>query len=485
MARHDIATLGRPHGIHWNADWLGFLKRWPEGARVAGDRPLPPWPGVTTPGKIPKDADWIRDVTEILGASDLTKQLAQKRPSLHFWDQRLLRHAYPVARTAGGDPIVQVTIGRHAGHILRVGHESWDGFFEQLATLGAKRRADEDDYDEFQDEAGPVLRRLGYKGGAPTTDQVVGVLLHRDFDGATRLARSFREFYAALWRARQSAPAGGKAKQAKAKSVSIIDLPASARSLSADRERAYAGGPFSNAFMIVGVDGEVTSTRWSSGITGVVGAAGSVYVSDLRGLHASADGGKRFSTVMKGKVKSMARDAHGGLWLAVEKQRDTLMFSKDWRKFAPVSGPSGRLGVFGPGAGGALGAAFDQLFVAEPGKSARVIGTPQPGQSIEAALATAKGTLLAGAAGLTRSTDGGKTWRKVPQLGDAGISGLFQTWTAEIIVAMSGKQIWLSRDDGKSFEVVPVTLDDIAWSANELAGKILVVAGAQLVRIAM
>jgi len=32
---------------------------------------------------------------------------------------------------------------------------------------------------------------------------------------------------------------------------------------------------------------------------------------------------------------------------------------------------------------------------------------------------------------------------------------------------------------------VAVTLDDIAWSANELAGKILVLAGAQLVRIAM
>ena len=114
-----------------------------------------------------------------------------------------------------------------------------------------------------------------------------------------------------------------------------------------------------------------------------------------------------------------------------------------------------------------------------------MIGTPQPGQSIEAALATAKGTLLAGAAGLTRSTDGGKTWRKVPQLGDAGISGLFHTWTDESIVAMSGKKIWLSHDDGKSFEGVPVTRDDIAWSANELAGKILVVAGAQLVRIAM
>src|SRR3569623_3709596 len=103
---------------------------------------------------------------------------------------------------------------------------------------------------------------------------------------------------------------------------------------------------------------------------------------------------------MKGMVMSMARDAHGGLWRAGEKQRDTLMFSKDWRKFAPVSGPSGRRVVFGPGAGGALGAAFDQLFVAEPGKSARVIGTPQPGQRIEAALATAEGTLLAGAAGL-------------------------------------------------------------------------------------
>jgi len=486
MAKHGIAALGRPHGIQWNADWLSFLKRWPEGARVSGDRPLPPWPGVTTPGKVPEGADWIDDVAEIVGASDLTKQLVQKRPSLHFWDQRLLRHAYPVARTVGGDPIVQVTSGRHAGHILRVGHESWDGFFEQLATLGTQHRADDaDDYDEFQDEAGPVLRRLRYRGGAPSTDQVVGVLLHRDFDGATRLARSFREFYAALWRARQPTPAVGKAKQAKAAAVSIVELPSSARSISADRERAYAGGPFGNAFMVVGVDGKVTTTPWSSGITGVIGAAGSVYVSDLGGLRASSDGGRRFSTVMKGKVKSMARDAHGGLWLAVEKQGDTLMFSRDWRKFAPVSGPSGKLVVLGPGAGGALGAAFDQLFVAEPGKSARVIGTPQPDKRINAALATAKGTLLAGAASLMRSTDGGKTWRIVSQLGNAGISGLFQTWTDEIIVAMSGKKIWLSRDDGKSFQAVPVTLGDIAWSANELAGKILVVAGSQLVRIAM
>ncbi|HEX5475005.1 MAG TPA: hypothetical protein VFX12_10120 [Vicinamibacterales bacterium] len=481
MLKTNFVALGRPHGVRWQADWLRFLERFPQGARLSGDRALPPWPRVTTPGKAPARANWLGDVAEITGASDLTRQLVQKRPSLHFWDQRLLRHAYPVARTHGGDPIVQVTSGRHAGHILLTNHDNWDGFFERLATLGTRRPAAHDEeYDDFQDEAGPVLRRLGYKGGAPTTDQVVGVLLHRDFDGATRIARSFRELYVALWRARQPArPARGKQR-----AVSILDLPSSARVIGADRERAYMGGPYGDALISVTADGTITSQRWSHGITGILCCADGVYVSDLGGLRLSRDRAGRPSTLLAGKVRSMAREGRGGLWLTVEKRDDVLLYSKTWRRFTPVRAPRGRIVVFGSGAGGVLGATFDQLFVASGGKPARVIATPQPGQRIDAAIQTVKGTLLAGASALMRSVDGGNTWRKVARLGDAGISGLFQTWTDEIIVAVSGKQIWLSRDDAASFQPVSVPLDDVAWSAHELAGKILVVAGSQLVRIA-
>jgi hypothetical protein len=471
-----IVALGRPLGIRWQPDWLRFVKRHPAGVRISVDRALPPWPGVTTPGKVPKNADWLDDIAEIVGSSQLSRQLAQKRPALHFWDQRLLRHAYPIARSHGGDPIVQVTSGRHAGHILRTNHENWFGFFDALAALGSHARGGDDS--DFVDEAGPVLRKLGYKGGAPTTDQVVGVLLHRDFDGATRLARSFRELYAVLWRAHQPVPRA----RAGTRTVSSVDLPSSARVIAANRESAYMGGLYGDALMSMSADGTIASQPWRTGITGITVAKDTLYVSDLSGLRVSRNGGKKFSTVVTGRINAMARDARNALWLAAEKRG--LMYSKDWRRFAQVRGPEGRIVLFGPGAAGVLGANFDQLFVASDGKPPRVLGTPQRHQRIDAALETSKGTLLAGASSLMRSADGGKTWRKVTQLGDKGISGLFQTWTEGIIVAVSGKQIWLSRDDARSFEPVPARISDVAWSASELAGEILVVAGSQLIRIA-
>ncbi len=474
----ELRRLATQRRVDLQPDWRAFSVRVPTSINVAADRPLPEWPGVTTPGRAP-GADWVDDVAEVFGAEALCRQLAKKRPQLHFWDQRLLRHAYPVARTMGGDPIVQVAGGRLAGHVLRTNHENWDGFFEHLAKLG-ERRVD----DDFEAEAGPLLRRLGYVSGAPTTDQVIGVLLHRRFDGATRLTKSFADFYRAIWRARRPERSRIGSARGSTSAPRVLEIPTSARRISANRERAYLGGLHGDALVAVASDGTVDRVASYPRITGIVASATSLYVSDLGALRASDDGGKSFAVVLRGRIDAMATDEGNRLWLSATRgDKNVLFYSTDWKKFAAVPAPTnGLVVVHGSGAGGVLVSSFDELFVGKDGKPPTSLGVPEQYERIDVAIATSKGTLLVGTTGaLMRSTNEGKTWRSV-KLGARGVTCLFAA-SDDSIIAATGKRLWLSRDDGRSFGAVQVRVADAVWAGAELGRELLLVAESQLVRL--
>lgn len=132
MARR---TLADEHDLALRADFADFLDTFPQGIRKF---PFEVWPKAT--GKAephaggPDDEHWANEVAEIYGVSALDRLYAKAGSDggCHLWNVCLLPHAYLVARTHGGDPIVQVTRGKHAGKILLTNHETYYGFFEHL-----------------------------------------------------------------------------------------------------------------------------------------------------------------------------------------------------------------------------------------------------------------------------------------------------------------------------------------------------------------
>lgn len=166
------------------------------------------WPPVSVPSRplSKKELDerdathFYQHVAGLYGIADLEKMYVDVAKAdggdIGFWHVKLLKHAYVVGASAGGDPIVQVTTGKHAGKIFLTNHESYSGLTNLIA------RADADAFEELRAEYQDVLDGVGVRSRsalrAITTDQLFDLLGAESVDGNVLLANSFADFYAKL-----------------------------------------------------------------------------------------------------------------------------------------------------------------------------------------------------------------------------------------------------------------------------------------------
>lgn len=213
----DIEDLEDTYNFKFTAEMKAFLKVHPKGVKQSkeGGLRLPPWKGVLdrAPTKSIRQGDeesWCDDIREIYGIEGIDafcgktgdyEDDEENDEELHFWHLRLLPHIYPIASSHSGDMIGQVTRGKHKGNIIFVNHEAYHGGIECIAQLFLS-----EDAQEFVSENRSILKRLGYVHTPPTTDQVVGMLLHPDFDFAFCVAKSFKAFYQVLGKALAAGP---------------------------------------------------------------------------------------------------------------------------------------------------------------------------------------------------------------------------------------------------------------------------------------
>ena len=156
------------------------------------DGGLAPWDGSASGA--PESPPMIDDVPGVFSLEDFSSALeadedADDPGELHFWHRNLLQHAYVIAKSYGGDPVVQVARGQHAGKVLLTNHEAWHGGFQFLAGIP---EGEEFDAEDFAEAAG--LESLEDLRGL-STDQVVEILLSEELDGAIQLGNSFAEFH--------------------------------------------------------------------------------------------------------------------------------------------------------------------------------------------------------------------------------------------------------------------------------------------------
>lgn len=82
-----------------------------------------------------------------------------------FWEPKLFVHAYPIAESRSGDPIVQVASGRYAGKVFLTNHEGYHELVQPL--LRAKKALTTDQlFDRLTKKNLDVLVYLGDRFGA-------------------------------------------------------------------------------------------------------------------------------------------------------------------------------------------------------------------------------------------------------------------------------------------------------------------------------
>ena len=487
-------------GVKLSREHRAFLRDHPTSLPVDDDHPPPPRAGArATPGSAPA---WAKDVSVLFGANDFIKQLTQKKDDIGFWDRRLNRFAVAIGRCFDGDVLVQVSGGRHAGHILRTNHDEYYGLFEHLPKLGGSRLPP-----ALVDRMMPVLRRLRYRSGAPTCDQVVGALLHDDLEGAEPIARSFDELYQALLRAfRPQKPPG--------RDVRVTRLDQSPQVFATTAERTYILG----ARIVRGATwryrvlrvrpagkpkpGASAEGYWSRNPTmiavgnRVLFAVGdALYVSTNEGPAKELRIGPR-SSRLRTDITGVGADGNGGAWVlarAVTSKPDPerswpdetyvlrLFWSKDGVRFVAVRwphDPDDDATIVGTSSRGLLVATSDRLYLLGPKRTIRQLGRPERNNSIVAATITNTGTLLAklwlGATRLRRSTTGGRMWRRL-EVNDREIHTVHCTATGTVV--LGGKKLWISRDDGETFAPLPVRLRAVVDALADAGGELLVGAG--------
>lgn len=487
-------------GVKLSREHRAFLSDHSTSLPVDDDNPPPPRAGVDAkPGSAPA---WAKDVSVVFGANDLIKQLTQKKDDIGFWDRRLNRFAVAIGRCFDGDVLVQVSGGRHAGHILRINHDEYYGLFEHLPKVGGLRLPP-----EFTDRVMPVLRRLRYRTGAPTCDQIVGALVHADLEGAERLARSFNELYQALLRAfRPLKPPGPD--------VTFTRLDHSAQAFAITKERTYILGarfvrgatleyrvlrvrPTGKPKAVARAEGfwnrQPTMIALGNRVLFAVGDA--LYVSTNDGPAKELRVGPRSSRA-RTDITGVGADGNGGAWVLARvvtsepgperhwsDETDVLglFWSKDGVRFVARSWPHDddvSADIVGSTTRGLLIATHDRLYLLGPRGTIKQLGRPERNNPIVGATITSTGTLLAkmwlGGTQLRRSTTHGRMWRRL-DVKDREIKTVHCTSTGTVV--LGGKKLWISRDDGETFAPLPVRLRGVVDALGEAGSKLLVGAG--------
>jgi len=144
----DINDVEVMYNSTLNEDYKSFLKehngynfQWwlhsdlGEHVKMVGDKEL------RKMAKMPidkEDKEWIDEVNELFGANtekytDLIPSTGQ--PYDHFYDVAFGRFFYPIGKDGGGNPMVQITSGKHKGKLAMIDHEVYYGGLESLITM--------------------------------------------------------------------------------------------------------------------------------------------------------------------------------------------------------------------------------------------------------------------------------------------------------------------------------------------------------------
>ncbi len=433
--------------------WWDFVES--VGKRVViGERTkeLPAWKRAKASGAPAAGTlDWADGVTELYDANAVARLLHEADDGdLGFWHASLCAYAYPVAETASGDPIVIVTSGRSAGHVLLTNHEAYHGGFEHLADWVAGKKLPKDFAADVDAALGEGKR---VPGKPPTADQIVRVLVHEDLDGGRRLARSFAEFYGGLGKA--VAARGKPAKPTKpaakgAPAISTTPVPdATAVGSSGDAVIIGRGAVYrtTDGAKLESLDVSVRKAN------GIVADGGLLLICGFDRLMRSADGGQTFTQVkLQGQLAGVARHHDGSIWVASEGRATTPYFARSTdggKTFTKHdAGIRGLPRLFGSTSRGVLGAVYDNLvFLGGTKVEAR---QALAYERIDAAIETASGALVIAAGGFARSTDGGATWKKSTGAKPADCYCLAPL-SSGAIIAGDDRNLYLSTDDGASF----------------------------------
>ena len=487
MANAKVRRRAKSAGITLPAEYLKFLDaqvtslRLPERSPTDGDD---------------DDDDWVNRIAEIFGAKEIEKVLSRKRGD--FWDPPLHRHAVPIARTWDGDPVLLVLAGRSAGQVLLGNHETYYGFFDNLARLGGTQ-VDA----EFEQTAGPILRRRGYRSGAPTTDHVISLLLHPDLDGGERIARSFSAFLLRCERTRRGASASSRARG----EVVITPMEWRLRSFARLGERLFAIGERGTKratwrVLEVHQDGRMEALAPAPAEAMLQVVHGRLYITARLGLWSWVPG-KKPRRVLRGNVEGVGSDGRNGAWaIASERKPRADVLDKHIRVFRARDGlrftavPADREGVVsvhGPCKQGLLLSAFEpgedgyveSLFVLEP--SGKLVDLEVPDdEGIEDVLVTKRDTWVAAMEiTLWRSTTSGRSWKRlrgVPS-GNWGDRARLLELSNGSVVLLRRRKLFVSRDDGASFSALPVRFTASVDAAVEIDGQLLIAAQRTLYRL--
>lgn len=495
----DVSTLAEEHDLALRPDFRDFLEAFPSGVRRF---PLPAWAKAKRARAPINDARWAEDIAEIHGIAALDKLYgkADKDGECHFWNLRFLPHAYVVARSMEGDPIVQVARGRHAGKILRIDHESYHGFLEHLCALIPSASEA-----EFLAETARNWKKLGVTIPKLGTDAFVGFLLHGDFDAAELLASSFAEFYGELGRIRGAhevaSSAGRGAPAASSKAAAPLALP---KLRVVHRGRGSAWNPEliaacvdgSSAYFAGSRNGKTALLRTTDGknfaklacphpdVLDVEASGSQLWVCGGKQLVAhSADGGRSWKKqtldLFRNYLWGIAADAQKRLWVLGDddgKLATSVNSGKSFTMIAPSATVQGA-GRLQTSRHGVLVPSGNTLRL---GRSGKVHATTLRARGVRAAMATQAGTILvADAAGsVQRSTDGGKTWTKArifkgPVEPDQ-LTCLAQSERGWILVAGTMWFVAISFDDGQTFRGIEHDQEMLMFgSAVPLAGGVL------------
>jgi hypothetical protein len=472
MSPDDLAS---EYQFTFRKDAKELLSAFPQGAGHRGTLRLCAWPGVVDAcdGSLSKseDFDWRANVSEIFGveALDAMYRKAKADGDLGFWNLRLVPHAYVIAKTYGGDPIVQVARGRHAGKVLYTNHESYHGFFEHLASM-----IPTEEQREFFAETRQVWKKLGFVPSTVDTDQIVEFLLHKSFDGATVIASSVKDFYAQLGQARgvQNAPAHGKADARAARprpSVMRVNMGSrrlELRAAASDGVTTYVAG---GGGLYATSDGRtVTSLKVAiEGIEDIFVGKKELWVcGNGSALARSTDGGRSFQSVAIAGIGSISketyvwgltRDDHGDLWVAGshEEGETYVAISSNDRTFRKVP-LEDQLGL------GRLRASTHGILIPSQrgrvwlGKGGEIHPTGlRASAAVMDVFASVSGALLAvdRDSKAYRSENVGKTWKSARVPRNAGpLQGIGQLPDGRLLIVGKAGFMALSDDDGKTFE---------------------------------
>jgi hypothetical protein len=134
--------------------------------------------------------EWYAQVSSVYDYHTQLKLYADGDGDLGFWHRALQKHAYIIGASEGGDPIVQVASGKHAGKILLTDHELYYENFRALTLEDPTAVAN------FNLLYSDTLAAIGRTSIADLdTDGVIDLLLHSTVDGPIVLADSFGVFY--------------------------------------------------------------------------------------------------------------------------------------------------------------------------------------------------------------------------------------------------------------------------------------------------